>query len=452
MGPGPFPVLLDQDGLGVVGMGAHFQERQGVVRLVAPAGRTDEFRQVGCGVVDVLQCEGPGHPRRRVPRLVDRPEHFIRPELHVGHVEMPDQSVQHAGGPVLRRGQALQVKDKRVIGDRAALLLQELARHHPARPAQEVEPPVDLDEARLAEQPAEDGPRRLARVGARGARAAERLEQRRAGHGRLVEVRPDDRRQRVQRPEPRRDGPDEDVRPDRGRRIDVIDELAESAHRVVRAVAFGIQGHRFLAREQAQVREHAGLEGEQAEQGREWGERPLGDDHPHEVASGARLNEVGPGRGEWVARGLAPLPGFGDVGQRVLVQAEERLGIGAVPQPEVSLGVAGHHPLCVHQRAGLERLVRGMPVMLGQQAQQGIAADQPREPFVRLAAGPDRLVQGPHGRERLGIAESPQPLLDHRGQPGVAADGIRTALQSQLPQRRGKPGPRQDLGGLDEPG
>ena len=90
--------------------------------------------------------------------------------------------------------------------------------------------------------------------------------------------------------------------------------------------------------------------------------------------------------------------------------------------------------------------------MLGQYAQHGIAADQPREPGGRLAAGPDRLVQGPDGREGLGIAEPPQPILDPWRQPGVVADGIRPALQPELPQRRGEPGPRQELGGLDEAG
>ena len=58
-----------------------------------------------------------------------------------------------------------------MIGDRAALMLEHVAGHHSQRPAQEREPAVDLDEARLAEQPAEDGPRRLARIGARAPRS-----------------------------------------------------------------------------------------------------------------------------------------------------------------------------------------------------------------------------------------------------------------------------------------
>ena len=94
-----------------------------------------------------------------------------------------------------------------------------------------------------------------------------------------------------------------------------------------------------------------------------------------------------------------------------------------------------------------------MPVELAQYAEQGVSADHRPESGGRLAVLPDRRVQrGPHGRQGLGEAQPPEPLLGSIGQRSIGTNGVGLPFHAQLAEYAGEFGPRHHLGRLREPG
>ena len=137
------------------------------------------------------------------------------------------------------------------------------------------------------------------------------------------------------------------------------------------------------------------------------GETAVGVD---KIDPGGPLAAVFPG-------GLPLLLGRLQVVQRQLVQARpaRRRRPDARPRATACL-VAGNHPLGIDERAGLECLVGGMPVELGEQPEVRVTPHQCPQPLRRFAVDAHQLVQLTDRGELGNEVHLLQGLLDLLGE------------------------------------
>jgi len=144
------------------------------------------------------------------------------------------------------------------------------------------------------------------------------------------------------------------------------------------------------------------------------------------------------------------LLGPDQVGPRPGVHPHQGPDVRAVPERERFVRVGCDEPLGVEQRPRLEGLVRGAPLVLGEDTEQGVAAGEGRDPRGRLSVRPDRGVQLPDRRKEVRIAQAGEAAFRPAGQGGVGPPRVRFARQAERPQGPGELRPRQRLGRLDE--
>ena len=65
-----------------------------------------------------------------------------------------------------------------------------------------------------------------------------------------------------------------------------------------------------------------------------------------------------------------------------------------------------------------------MPVVLGEQAQERVAANDSRESSRGLTAGSHRLVEIANGREKIDVAQGREPILDPDRQTGEVGSDL----------------------------
>ena len=94
--------------------------------------------------------------------------------------------------------------------------------------------------------------------------------------------------------------------------------------------------------------------------------------------------------------------------------------------------------------------MRGLPLELAQDPEQGITSRQRPQPYGRLAVGFDCRVQVAHGQERVEEIQAGEPGLDVLRQAGLCVERILLPLQTQARKYRGKLLARQDLGGFQQ--
>jgi hypothetical protein len=259
-----------------------------------------------------------------------------------GLVEGIGKSLFGLGGT---EGQRDQVRLVAMSGHERACLVPEFVGRDAPQVAHEVEPVPDMNEPGFADQGTEDGPGRLPRIFPGRPRTSQRLDQRDFA-GIAVDRLADALRERADRSDPPRDDLGQDLR--RVHRGDVqVGDTADLAHHVVGAETFRVVGQQVLGRAKGDVTMAGEFERQHPQQGREFQLRPTDLLEPIEVEMAVGRERVHPRGGRRGLPAVGQLSRRGQVVEGLLVQADQRLDVGSVPEAPGRVRVAGDEPLGV---------------------------------------------------------------------------------------------------------